>query len=252
MQTAERRQTIEKLLREQGAVRVADLSARFGVSPSTIRRDLQKLERQEAIERRYGGAARRDQEAEQTPELAGDPLAEEKTRIGQAAANLLSAGETVFLSAGNTALAVACALAGRDDLTVITNGLAIAHCLAGQSDVKLIVVGGLVQRHNSALTGHLVEQALADLHADKVILDVQGISALDGLTCDDLAQLRMAQTLLETVSDLIVVADHTRLGRVCTARIAPVDRADVIVTGRQASNAALWELAELDIKVVLV
>jgi DeoR family transcriptional regulator of aga operon len=249
--TAERRLAIKQLLREQGTVRVADLSARFGVSPSTIRRDLQILAQQDLIERGYGGATQRSEKADQETALAGDPLADEKTRIGQAAANLLLAGETVFLGAGSTTLAVARALAGRSDLKVITNSLSVATYLTAHSDVELILVGGRIQRPGLAMIGHLAEQALAGLHANKVILGVQGISALDGLTSEDLSQVRLAQMLLETVSEAIIVADHTKFGRICTARIAPVDRADVIVTGHQAPNAALWELAELDVKVVL-
>ena len=249
--TAERRQAIARLLREQGAVRVADLSARFGVSPSTIRRDLQKLAQQGLVERVYGGATRRDERASREAEFAGDPLANEKARIGQAAASLLSPGETIFLDAGSTALAVARALAGQADLTVITNGLSVAAYLAEHSEVELIVVGGLVHREGSAMVGHLAGQALESLHADKVILGVQGISTPDGLTSDDLSQVRMAQALVEAVPEVIVVAAHTKFGRVCTARIAAVDRADVIVTGREAPDAILWELAELGVKVVL-
>jgi DeoR/GlpR family transcriptional regulator of sugar metabolism len=248
MLTAERRQAIAQLLQEQGVVRVADLSAHFGVSPSTIRRDLQKLAQQGLVERAYGGATRRDG---QDAEFAGDPVAGEKVRIGQAVANLLAAREIVFLGPGSIILEVGRALAGRTDLTVITNGLSVAAHLAEHSDVELVVVGGLVHRKSSAMIGHLAEQTLENLHADKAVLSVQGISTPDGLTSNDLSQVRMAQTLLRVVPEVIIVADHTRLGRVCTARIAPVDRADVIVTGRKASDAILWELAQLEVKVVL-
>ena len=247
----ERRQAIARLLQEQGAVRVVDLSARFGVSPSTVRRDLQKLAQQSPVERGYGGATWRDGSADRETGLTREPVAAEKDRIGQAAAKLLSAGETVFLGSGSTTLAVAHALAGRANLTVITNGLSVAAHLATGSEVELIVIGGLVQRGSSAMIGHLAEQALGNLHADKVVLGVQGISALDGLTGDDLSRVRMAQMLLEAVPEVIVVADHTKFGRVCTARIAPLDRADVIVTGRETPTSALWELAELDVRVVL-
>jgi DeoR/GlpR family transcriptional regulator of sugar metabolism len=248
----ERRETITRLLQKQGAVRVADLSEKFGVSLSTIRRDLQKLAQQGLIERSYGGATWRDTREVKVTELKDTPLTEEKDRIGRRAANLLVPGETVFLGAGSTVLAVARALTGRDDLTVITSGLSVAAYLAAHSAMELVVVGGLVHRQGSAMTGHLAEQALEGLHATQAILGVQGISTIDGLTSDDLSQVRMIHRLLETIPQVTVVADHTKFGRICTAHIAPVDRADVIVTGRQAPSATLWELAELDVKVILV
>lgn len=246
--TAERRQTIAQLLKERGTVRVADLSDRFDVSPSTIRRDLQKLEEQGVIERTYGGATQRDGEQ---PSPSTDPLADAKARIGRAVAERLESGETIFLGPGSTTLAVARALADRADLTIITTGLSVAHELADHSQVELVVVGGLVNRESSAMTGHLTEAALANLHADRAILGVQGISTPDGLTSDHLSQVRVAQILLDTVPEAIIVADHTKFGRACTARIAPVDRADLIVTDRKAPDAFLWELAELEIQVIL-
>ena len=252
MLTEERRQAIAQLLQEHGVVRVSDLSARFSVSSSTIRRDLQKLAQQGLIERAYGGATRRDDTAVRNADFVDNPLVAERARIGQTAADMLLSGETVFLGAGSTSLNVARGLSGRDDLTIITNGLSVAAHLAEHSDVELIVIGGLVHREGSATTGHLAEQVLENLHADKVVLDVQGISALDGLSSDDLSQVRMTQTLLEVVPEVIVVADHTKFGRACTVRIAPVDRADVIVTGREAPDAVLWELAQLEVKVILV
>lgn len=247
MLAAERRKIITQMLQEKGTVRVADLSGRFGVSSSTIRRDLKKLEQQNIIRRSYGGATL-DKEK---PKPADDPLADEKARIGQAAANLISGGETIFVGAGSTALAVARALTGHGDLTVITNSLSVASHLAAHSKLELIVVGGLVHRASSAMTGHLAEQALQDLRADKAILGVQGISTPDGLTSDDLLQVQMAQSLLAAVPEVIIVADHSKFGRVCTAHIAPVDRADLIVTGREAPDSILWELAELEVKVIL-
>jgi DeoR/GlpR family transcriptional regulator of sugar metabolism len=227
---------------------VIDLSERFDVSSSTIRRDLQKLEQQGLIERTYGGATR---PAGEGPASPADPLAEAKTRIGRAVAELLEPGEAVFLGPGSTTLAVARALAERSDLTIITTGLSVAHHLAHHSQVELVVVGGLVNREGSAMTGHLTEAALASLHADRAILGAQGISTPDGLTSDHLSQVRVAQILLDTVPEAIIVADHTKFGRVCTARIAPVERADLIVTDRKAPDAFLWELAELEIQVIL-
>jgi len=246
--TSQRRQTIVRWLQQHGGLHVAELSERLGVSPSTIRRDLQELSRQGLIKRSYGGASLPAAGQELSPP---NSLGEVEARMGRAVAALLIPGETLFLAAGPMALAVAHALSGRDDLTVITASLPAACHLAGHSQVELIVVGGLVNRESAAMTGHLAEQALEGLHADRLILGVQGLTTPDGLTSDDLAQVRMAQLLLQTVPEVIVVAEPSCLGRVCTARIAPVDRADVILTGHEAPDAILWELAELEIKVIL-
>lgn len=248
MLSAERRQAIAQLIREQGAVQVAALSARFGVSASTIRRDLEELEQQGLARRTYGGAVAVEGQ-DIGPIQATD---DEKDRIGQAAATLVSAGETVFLGPGTTTLAVARHLTDHPNLTVITNALDIASFLTRHSTVGVIVTGGQVQRPDFTLIGHISEQTLRELRADKVIIGVGGINIPDGLTGESLPAVTAIRAVLETAPQVIVVADHSKLGRVATALLAPVDRADVIVTGRDADPSIVWDLTELGIKVIQV
>lgn len=248
MLSAERRQAIAQLIRERGAVQVAALSTRFGVSASTIRRDLEALERQGLAHRTYGGAvAVTDQDT-----VPMQPADDEEDRIGQAAAALVHAGETVFLGPGKTTLAVARHLSDHPNLTVITNALDIASFLTKHSTAAVIVTGGQVQRPESTLIGHISEQTLRELRADKVIIGLGGISIPDGLTGESLPAVTTIRVALETAPQVIVVADHSRLGRVSTALLAPVDRADVIVTGRNADPSIVWDLTELGIKVIQV
>jgi DeoR/GlpR family transcriptional regulator of sugar metabolism len=245
--SAERRQAIAQLIRERGAVQVATLSDRFGVSASTIRRDLEELEQQGLACRTYGGAvAVKEQD---TGPIRGD---DEKDRIGQATAALVSAGETVFLGPGTTTLAVARHLTDHPSLTVITNALDIASFLTRYSTVGVIVTGGQVQRPEFTLIGHISEQTLRELRADKVIIGAGGISIPDGLTGESLPAVTAIRAVLETAPQVIIVADHSKLGRAATALLAPVDRADVIVTGRDADPSIVWDLTELGIKIIQV
>jgi DeoR/GlpR family transcriptional regulator of sugar metabolism len=246
--SAERRQAIAQLIRERGAVQVAALSVRFEVSASTIRRDLEELELQGVARRTYGGAVAVEDRDASSPQQADG----EKDRIGQAAAALVSAGGTVFLGPGTTTLAVARHLINHLDLTVITNALDIASFLTRYSTIAVIVTGGQVQRPESTLIGHISEQTLGELRADKVIIGAGGISVLDGLTGESLPAVTVMRTALEIAPQVIVVAEHSKLGRVATALLAPVDRADVIITGRDADPSVVWDLTELGIKVIQV
>jgi DeoR/GlpR family transcriptional regulator of sugar metabolism len=244
----ERRRIIAQLIREQGAVQVAALSARFGVSASTIRRDLETLVQRGLASRAYGGAvAARDHGDD-----LGQRVDDEKDRIGQAAAALVNAGETVFLGPGTATMAVARHLASRGNLTVITNALDISDFLTRYSAVTVIVTGGQVQRPEAALIGHVGEQTLRELRADRVIIGVGGVSIPDGLTGESLPVVTMMRAALEIAPQVVVVADHNKLGRVATALLAPIDRADVIITGRDADPSVVWDLTELGIKVIQV
>lgn len=248
MLSAERRQAIARLIRERGAVQVAALSVRFGVSASTIRRDLEALELEGLARRTYGGAVAGEARDNGPVQQADD----EKDLIGRAAAKLVNAGETVFLGPGTTTLSVARHLTDRINLTVVTNALDISSFLTRHSTVSVIVTGGQVQRPEFALIGHISEQTLRELRADKVIIGAGGISVLDGLTGESLPAVTAMRAALEIAPQVIVVAEHSKLGRVATALLAPVDRADVIVTGRDADPSVVWDLTELGIKVIQV
>ncbi|MDY7039701.1 MAG: DeoR/GlpR family DNA-binding transcription regulator [Chloroflexota bacterium] len=247
MLSAERRQAIAQLIQEHGAVQVAALSTNFRVSASTIRRDLEELERQGLAHRTYGGAVSIEDRDTGTVQADG-----EKDRIGQAAAALVRVGETVFLGPGTTTMAVARHLTEHLNLTVITNALDIASLLARHSTITTIVTGGQVQRPELTLIGHISEQNLRELRADKVIIGVGGISILDGLTGESLPVVTAIRAALETASQVIVVADHSKMGRVATVLLAPVDRTDVIITGRDADPSVVWDLTELGIKITQV
>ncbi|HIQ01957.1 MAG TPA: hypothetical protein EYH30_07475, partial [Anaerolineales bacterium] len=172
-------------------------------------------------------------------------------RIGQAAAGLVQDGETVFLGPGRLPLETARALIGRSRLTVITNGLTVARLVAEHSPHTLILTGGQLEREDQALTGHLSQAALEGLRADHVILELSGVSAVEGLTDDSLPQAELARLLLGLGAQAVVLVAPERVGRVAAAYIGPASEADVVVTGREADSAPLWDLTELGVRVVL-
>lgn len=246
--TVERRATIAEMVAQRGAVRATELASRFEVDVSTIRRDLQTLEEQGRLKRVHGGAVPVKQV---TTEHPGTSASGYEMRIGQAAARMIANGETIFLGPGQLPLEVARCLSGLGQLTIVTNGLDVAHWVAVNTSHTLIVTGGQVDGGDHGLAGQLTRVALASLRADRVILELDGISAVGGLTADGLAQAEIAQELLEIGAEVIVLIPVERVGRVAAAYIAPVSEADVVVTAREAPSAFLWDLSETGVRVVL-
>jgi len=243
--TARRRAAILRTLSERGAVDVADLVARFGVSAPTIRRDLAWLAREGLARRVRGGAVTASVGEAMFPQDAVT------ARIGEAAAAMVQAGETVFLGPGRLTLALAHRLRSRIRLTVVTNGLDIARVVAERTPHTLILTGGQLDRGEGGLVGHLARTSLESLRADRVFLELSGVSAVEGLTDDSLAQAELARLLLGLAAQRVVLIAPERVGRVAAAYIAPAPEADVIVTAREADSAPLWDLAEVGVRVVL-
>jgi DeoR/GlpR family transcriptional regulator of sugar metabolism len=249
---AERRRAIANLIRRQSTVRLKDLSASFGASDSTIRRDLEYLERQGILERTYGGAIVAEGKAVAKGTRQVPPLSSEETRIGSAAAELVAEGETVFLGSGPLALAVAHHIAEKPGVTVVTNTLDVATYLTDHSDLPLILTGGQVERHRGALVGHVAELALRELRADRAIIGVRGIHVPDGITGESLPTVQLVRAVIDLMPEVIVVAGSRRWGHVGPAFLAPLEAIDVIVTGLDAPPAMVWDLSQLGIQIIQV
>jgi DeoR/GlpR family transcriptional regulator of sugar metabolism len=247
MLSAERQQTIGRLVAQHGAVNVADLARQFQVSRSTIRRDLEQLEKQGVVHRTHGGAVKAGGSATATV-ITGFGM----VRIGRAAAVRIRANETVFLGPGDLTLEVAKALVDRRNVTVITNSLEIAHWLATNPGPMVILTGGTVGRVGAGLAGPLVTYALRTLRADRVLIEAAGICPDQGLTSADLEQAELNRYLISSPGEAIALVPPERVGRVGGILVGPAGDLDVIVTGRDAPQMSLWDLSQLGIDIITV
>lgn len=249
---AERHQQIVALINAQGRATVEELSAHFGVSEATIRRDLEKLTDLGTVQRARGGAlAARSADPEPPVLRRTSEHADAKQRIGVAAAALVRDGETIFLGSGTTTQEVARNLGERRGLTVITNALTVANVLAAHPHITTIVIGGLLRTSELSLIGHLAEQALGELRADKAIIGIRAVSATHGLTNDFGPETSVDRAIVRLAGELVVVADHSKLARVATVTVAPLSVVHTLVSSVEAPPAAVEELRAAGVRVVL-
>jgi DeoR/GlpR family transcriptional regulator of sugar metabolism len=251
----ERLQIIMQHLEESGHVSVNELSDQFQVSVMTVRRDLQELENTGWIERTHGGAVLSiRQKYRIDPPTFGriSTLAEEKQLIAKAASNLVGPGEMIFLGSGTSTLYVARELINREDITIVTNSLLILHELAMNGKMTVIAVGGFLRRKELSLIGHFADTVLRDLHVNKVIMGMQGIHPKYGLTCDHPQELETDRTIMGISDNVIVVADHTKIGHVATSKTAPVTSVRTIITVEGAPLDLLEDIKAQGVEVMLV
>ena len=247
MLSAERQQAIGRLIDQDGVVNVAKLAHQFQVSSSTVRRDLEQLEKQGLIRRTHGGAIAAGGSA--APVGLIDFGAD---RIARAAANRIRANETIYLGPGTLTLEVAKSLVNQRSVTVITNSLEIAHWQGTNPGPTVILTGGTVGRVGSGLVGPLVTYALRTLRADRIFLEAAGISADQGLTGADLEQVELVRHLIDGPGETVVLIPPERVGRVGGILVGPAGDIDVVITGRDAPEMTLWDLSQLGINIITV
>jgi DeoR/GlpR family transcriptional regulator of sugar metabolism len=232
MLAAERHAKILREVHGRGAVRVAELAQILHVSEMTIRRDLDTLAREGALEKVHGGATRRAASTEE-PGFEAKSLRQqrEKEAISAAAAELVVPGSAVGLSAGTTTWTLAHHLRDVSDLTVVTNSMRIADVLhAGRASGQSVVLTGGVRTPSDALVGPIAVSALGQLHLDVIFLGVHGIDEVAGFTTPNLLEADTDRALVAAGRRLVVLADHTKWATVGLSTIAALEDADVVIT----------------------
>jgi len=241
MLARQRQSFILDRVREDGAVRVADLVRELGVSDMTVRRDLEALDERGLLEKVHGGATSLNGSAIFEPGFAAKSSLQqaEKDAIADAAVGLAEPGMAVAVSAGTTTFALAQRLASVPGITVVTNSIQVADVLyrAGRSDQTIILTGG-VRTPSDALVGPFAMAALRTVHVDLVFVGVHGMDPRSGFTCPNLLEADTDRALIEAGRRLVVVTDHSKWGVIGISSIARLDQADTLVTDAGLSPEA--------------
>lgn len=233
MLARQRQARIVERVREDGAVRVADLVRELGVSDMTVRRDLDILDDRGLVEKVHGGATAVAYLAQSEPTFVAKSGRQqaEKDAIAAAAAGFVEPGMAIALSAGTTTHAIARRLVDIPRITVVTNSIPVADVLhhGGRPDQVIILTGG-VRTRSEALVGPFAVAALRTVHVDLVFVGVHGMDPHSGFTCPNLVEADTDRALIEAGRRLVIVADHTKWGVIGISSIASLDQTDVLIT----------------------
>ena len=247
----ERQNKILQWINQRNRITITEVCNQYSVSTATARRDLESLAAEGKVLRVHGGAIALEKAPPEMPILQrqGEQL-DEKRRIVALAASLVKDSETVFLGSGSTVLEVARHLKDRQNLTVITNSLPVVILLSDYSNITLVCVGGLLRPSEFSFIGHIAEQILAEVRADKVFIGVRAININEGLTNDYLPETLTDRAILNIGRQKIVVADHTKFGRTSTVLLVPIGQIQLLITGVETPIEGIKEITKKNIQVL--
>jgi DeoR family fructose operon transcriptional repressor len=246
----ERRQKVLDLVSNRGFVSLTDLAESIEASESTIRRDLDHLHQQGVIKRTHGGAI-----------YLGDGLTlpaleersasqmEEKRAIARTAAGMIGDGDAILLDGGTTTLEVARQLVGRP-LQIVTNSLPIANLFASSRETDLVILGGYVYPKTGVALGPLTVRMMEDVHVHKAILSVGGITA-KGLFNSNLLLVETERQMMRCADEVVVVADHTKIGRQALAFLCELSAIDTLVADGAVTREQRQLVEEASVRLIL-
>lgn len=246
--TSHRKQYILERLRQIGQIVAKDLSVEFGISEDTIRRDLRELAADGLLQRVHGGAL------PASPAM-GDfatrltVAAEEKQRIGRAAAAIVRPGQVVILDGGTTAVQIARHFPPELKAAVVTHSPTIAVELVAHRNIEVILIGGRLFKHSVVAVGAPAVESIRRIHADTYFMGVTGIHPRVGLTTGDFEEAHVKRALSESAAETIVLASPEKLNAVSPYVIAPISEIAGMIVAAGTKQKALTPFARLGIPI---
>lgn len=226
-----RRKKIIELLWKQDYADVTYLSDLFNVSEMTIRRDLEKLEKDGDIVRVYGGAKIKiNSPYEATVEERLSTNKKEKIAIAKRAVELIEDGDIIAFDASTTALEVSKLIKDKKNLTVITNNISIAIELSDATHITVFLLGGFLRGTSLSLVGASLKKSLEGIYIDKAFISSRALNFQEGLTDITIEEGEAKQAIIEKSNKVYVIVDHTKIGKLSFFQVCEKDKISKIIT----------------------
>jgi DeoR/GlpR family transcriptional regulator of sugar metabolism len=246
----ERRQRVLDLVSKRGFVALEELARALEASVSTVRRDVKHWDKEGMLKRTHGGAVYVGGAASlpALEERSGVQL-EEKRQIARLAAERIRDGDSVLLDGGTTTLEVARRLVGRG-IQVVTNSLPIAMLFASRHEADLVLLGGYIYPRTGVALGPWTVRMMEDIHVHQAILSVGGLTD-KGLFNSNLLLVETERQMMRCADEVVVVADHTKIGRPALAFLCELTSIDTLIVDAGLSDEQRRLLDQTDVRVLI-
>ncbi|MGE5606765.1 MAG: DeoR/GlpR family DNA-binding transcription regulator [Bacteroidota bacterium] len=232
---AQRLQLIREMVLEQEMVDVSTLSEKLSVSEVTIRRDLDKLEKEGFITKTYGGAVlNKDFKSERNPMIQNivDSGAEINL-ICKIALQMIEGDETIFLSGGPVGRQIAGCLDDQKKLMVVTNDVFIAARLFDNPKVKVVVTGGEVITSSGIMVGPCALRMLQEIYVNKAFIEVKGVDLKFGYSMESYDEIEIVRQIMNISREVIALADYSKFDTVSFTKLGDLGLFTKVVSNKE-------------------
>lgn len=232
----ERLKIIKNYLIKENKAEVATLSKILDVSEVTIRRDLEKLEKEGFLSRIHGGAVLKQAVLESPIDLPDNQNLEECIEIASIAIHMIKDHDVIMLINGPINMQIAKKLSSKNNITVLTNDILIALELSSYQSIKLVLLGGDVDYNNRAVFGTLTSLNIENFHVNKVFLEVDGVDMDTQITVSSVEKASLIQQSIKQSKENIVLCLGDAFNKPAFYKAINIDIADKIVTSRSIDD----------------
>ena len=240
MLAIERRNAILSKLYLDGKVIVSELSVEFDVTEETIRRDLEKLDKEGLVKKSYGGAVLVQNFSTDLPHSVRKKAnVEAKQKIAEKISRLFNDGDCIMIDASSTALLLLNYIKNLKNITLITNSVEALIELSDKDDWNVFSTGGKLKRGSLSLVGPSAEKTIHDFHVDYAVCSSKGIDIGRGITDSNEKDTEIKRAIFGSAETKILVIDSSKFDKISLIKVSDVTDVDIIATDSEPS--ANWQ-----------
>jgi DeoR/GlpR family transcriptional regulator of sugar metabolism len=247
----DRRQELLDQLRERKTIRISEAAGEFHIGEATIRRDLEKLEKQGLARRIYGGAVLLEGlDAEIPMDVREKTEQAQKESIGRLAASIVEDGDVLILDSSSSTLAMISFLMVKKDLTIITNGLKAADMAGDLGNSKVYCCGGRLRELSKSLVGMSARKFIRSHSAGKLFFSCRAVNLEMGVcdSSDEEAELR--QDMIASCKKAILLAASSKFNGSAFCQICGFEDIDVILTDLMPDEQWMKHLSNFNVRLI--
>lgn len=251
MLAIERRNAILAKLSAEGKVIVSELSLEFDVTEETIRRDLEKLDKEGLAKKTYGGAVVNQSLNTDLPyHVRKRSNVEQKEFIAEKIAGMIHDGDYIMLDASSTAIYVTKYIKNLKNITLITNSVETLIELADKTDWKVLSTGGALKKGSLSLVGASAERMIRSFHVDLAVCSCKGIDLNMGITDSNEKESEIKRAIFESATRKILAIDSSKFDKISFVRVGDISDVDVVVTDKEPSARWIEHLKDKNVELI--
>ena len=251
MLAIERKNEILNRLRNEKRVLVSELAEVYNVTEETIRRDLDKLEKEGYATKTYGGAILGNTtKTDLSYAVRNKANVEAKKMIAALIVDLIEDGDHLMIDHSSTCYFSMKKLREKKNLTVITNSVELASEICTIEGWNVYMTGGQLRPESMALSGPASFEILHTYHVDKTLFSCKGIDMAAGITDSNDLHAEIKHAMVCAAKQPILAVDSSKFDKISFVNIARLQEVRVVVTNTKPSEEWLRTLARMEIRCI--
>lgn len=231
----ERHQKISQIIKKRKSIDVSWLSQELGVSEVTVRRDLEKLEKQGVLIRTYGGAIL-NPDYEQTSdveeiEAASQNFSKIAMELGELSDSIVDVHDILFLGKCESNYVLADLLQDKTDVIVFTNSLDILSIMTENKTGTVLVTGGQVDYNYRTIVNNSIVP-FPNITVDKAFLRVDAVHMSYGIFVNEHTDATIYKEVKKIAKNLVLIMENHVFNKVGLIKVDELDGMDYVIADK--------------------